>query len=79
MSLSRAGKLVSWEHVLLKEVLRVTMLALALALLCSSVVFLEQVVSGKLMWLFKVDHYISWKNQLQWRSCLCLWERLCFA
>lgn len=40
MGLSRAGKLVSWEHVLLlKAVLRVTMLALAL--LCSSVVFLE--------------------------------------
>lgn len=63
VGLSRAGKLASWEHVLLKEVLRVTMLALALALLCSSVVFLEQVVSGKLMWLFEVDHYISWKNQ----------------
>lgn len=37
--------------------------ALALALLCSSVVFLKQVVSGKLMWLFEVDHYISWKSQ----------------
>lgn len=39
VGLSRAGKLVSWEHVLLEAVLRVTMLALAL--LCSSVVFLE--------------------------------------
>lgn len=63
VGLSRAGKLVSWERVLLKEVLRVTMLAQALALLCSSVVFLEQVVSGKLLRLFEVDHYISWKNQ----------------
>lgn len=61
MGLSRAGKLASWEHVLLKAVLRVTMLALAL--LCSSEVFLEQVLSGKLMWLFEVDHYISWENQ----------------
>lgn len=36
---------------------------LALALLCSSVVFLEQAFFGKLMWLFEVGHYISWKNQ----------------
>lgn len=42
MGLSGAGKLVSWEHVLLKVVLRVTMLARvlqALALLWNSVVF----------------------------------------
>lgn len=42
VGLSGAGKLASWEHVLLKVVLRVTMLACvlqALALLWSSVVF----------------------------------------
>lgn len=35
----------------------------ALALLCSPMVFLERVVSGKLMRLFGLDHCISWKNR----------------